>query len=62
MQLRDAIAPFAALILAGCGAEAPQTGPIDSRVLRSVASVHVDVCDTPSQVKTCGTLFGAPSA
>lgn len=42
MQLRDAIAPFAALILAGCGAEAPQTGPIDSRVLRSVASVHVD--------------------
>ncbi len=30
------------MALAGCGEEALRTGPIDPRVLRSVASVHVD--------------------
>jgi uncharacterized protein YkwD len=31
-----------ALALAGCGEEALRTGPIDSRILHSLASVHVD--------------------
>ncbi len=32
----------AALALAGCGAEPLRTGPIDARVLRALADVHVD--------------------
>jgi hypothetical protein len=42
MRLRTAIAPVLALALAGCGEEALRTGPIDSRILHSLASVHVD--------------------
>ncbi len=42
MKLITAIAPLLALALAACGEEGLRTGPIDARVLRSVASVHVD--------------------
>jgi hypothetical protein len=36
------IAACAALALSGCGGEPMRTGPIDARVLRSLASVHVE--------------------
>ncbi len=42
MRLEIAVALFAALTLAGCGEEPLQTGPIDARVMRLVASAHVD--------------------
>lgn len=42
MRRRTALAPFVALALAACGEEGLRTGPIDARVLRSVASVHAD--------------------
>ncbi len=42
MRLGKAIAPLLALALAACGEEALRTGPIDPRILRSVAAVHVD--------------------
>jgi uncharacterized protein YkwD len=42
MRLRNAMSLAAALALAGCGGEPLRTGPIDPKVLRAVASVHVD--------------------
>ncbi|HYA72310.1 MAG TPA: CAP domain-containing protein [Roseiarcus sp.] len=43
MRFGNAIAPLAALALMGCGGgEALRTSAIDPRVLRSLASVHVD--------------------
>jgi hypothetical protein len=42
MRFGNALALAAALILAGCNGEALRTGPIDPKVLRSLASVHVD--------------------
>jgi hypothetical protein len=42
MGLRNAISLVAALAVAGCGGAPLRTGPIDARVLRSLANVHVD--------------------
>jgi hypothetical protein len=42
MRLGIAVVLLAALALAGCGGDALQTGPIDARVMRSVAGAHVD--------------------
>jgi len=42
VRLLHAICLAAALALAGCSGEPLRTGPIDARVLRSLASVHLD--------------------
>ncbi len=42
MRLSGAAAAILALALAGCAGEALESGPIDPRVLREVASVHVE--------------------
>ncbi len=42
MSFRNAISLVAALGVAGCSGAALRTGPIDPKVLRAVASVHVD--------------------
>ena len=42
MRFKVALAPFAALALAGCGEAPSPSGPVDPQVLRAVAAVHVD--------------------
>lgn len=42
MRVKPAAALFVAFALAGCGEDAPRTGPVDAQALRSIAAVHVD--------------------